>query len=319
MAPITRRQFAQSLTAALAAPAVIKAGAWANQQASGKGKRLPLAFSTLGCPAWEWKKILEQAAQHGYAALEMRGLQNEMDLTKSPQFTGAKIKESLQDLAAHNLKISDLGASTRLAEPDPTKRVAQLDEARRFIELAHKLQTPYIRVFGGNLAKGQTMEAATELIIAGFKELHEHAKGSGVTVLIESHDAFVTSPALLKILQGANVPTAALLWDAHHTFAAGGEQPATTFKQLGKYVRHTHLKDSRPPQAGEKERRYVLTGAGDVPIKETVKVLAASGYKGYYCLEWEKRWHPEIEDPEIAIPHYAKVMREYMAEAGIKA
>lgn len=319
MTPITRRQFTQSLAGALAAPAVINAGRRAVQQASRVGKRLPLAFSTLGCPAWEWKKILDQAAEHGYAALEMRGLQGEMDLTKAAQFTGAKLKESLQDLAALGLKISDLGASTRLGEPDQAKRAAQLDEARRFIELAHKLQTPYIRVFGGNLTKGQTTEAATELIIAGFKELHEHARGSGVTVLIESHDAFVTSAALLKILQGASVPTAALLWDAHHTFAAGGEPPATTLKQLGKYVRHTHLKDSRPPQASEKERRYVLTGTGDVPIKETVKVLAASGYKGYYCFEWEKKWHPEIEDPEIAIPHYAKVMREYMAEAGIKA
>jgi hypothetical protein len=56
-----------------------------------------------------------------------------------------------------------------------------------------------------------------------------------------------------------------------------------------------------------------------VPVKETVKALAAAGYRGYYCFEWEKKWHPEIEEPEIAFPHYAKVMREYLAEAGIKA
>jgi hypothetical protein len=43
-------------------------------------------------------------------------------------------------------------------------------------------------------------------------------------------------------------------------------------------------------------------------------VLAKGGYRGYYCLEWEKRWHPEIEEPEIAFPHYAKVMREYLAK-----
>lgn len=312
MAKITRRQFAQSLAAGVVAPAIIKASTWASY----KVKRLPIAFSTLGCPAWTWRKILDQAAQFGYAALELRGVQGEMDLPKSPQFTGAKLKESLQDLAALDLKISDLGASARLGEPEAAKRAAQLDEARRFIDLAHKLQTPYVRVFGGKLGKDQTMQAATELIIAGFKELHEHARGSGVTLLIESHDEFTTSASLLKILQGMNLPTAALLWDAHHTFTDGHEQPAETFKQLGKYVRHTHLKDSRP---GEKDRRYVLTGTGDVPVKETVKVLAASGYKGYYCFEWEKKWHPEIEEPEIAFPHYAKVMREYLAEAGIKA
>ncbi|MFN8002889.1 MAG: sugar phosphate isomerase/epimerase family protein [Acidobacteriota bacterium] len=307
MTTLTRRQFTQTLAAAVAAPGIIGA--------TGKTKRLPLAFSTLGCPAWDWKKILDQAAQHGYAALELRGILNEMDLPNSPQFTGDKLKESLKDLAALDLKISDLGASARLGEPDPVKRPVQLDEAKRFVDLAHKLKAPYVRVFGGKLIKGQTMQQATELIVIGFQQLHEHAKGSGVTLIIESHDEFVTSDSLLKILQGANLPTAALLWDAHHTCVAG-EKPADTFKALGKYVRHTHLKDSKPSDKG---RQYVLTGSGAVPVKETVKVLAASGYKGYYCFEWEKRWHPEIEDPEIAIPHYAKTMREYLAEAGVKA
>jgi sugar phosphate isomerase/epimerase len=138
-------------------------------------------------------------------------------------------------------------------------------------------------------------------------------------VLIESHDEFVTSESLLQILKGVGTTTAALLWDAHHTFAAGKERPAETYKQLSRFIRHTHLKDSRPPKGDEKDRRYVLTGNGEVPVKETVKVLASSGYRGYYCFEWEKRWHPEIEDPEIAIPHFAKVIREYLAEAGVKS
>jgi sugar phosphate isomerase/epimerase len=311
MSKITRRQFTQSLAAGVFVPAIIRF--------PGQTKRLPIAFSTLGCPKWEWKTILDEATKLGYAAIELRGLMNEMDLSKSPQFTGEKLKESLKDLDALGLKISDLGASARLGEPDPAKRAAQIDEAKRFIDLAHKLKSPYVRVFGGKLGKDQTMQAASELIIAGFRELHGHARGSGITLLIESHDEFTTSSSLSNILKGANLPTAALLWDAHHTFVAGKEQPAETFKQLGKYVRHTHLKDSRPAPAGDGNRLYVLTGAGEVPIKETVKVLAAGGYRGYYCFEWEKRWHPEIEDPEVAFPHYAKVMREYLAEAGIKA
>jgi hypothetical protein len=49
-----------------------------------------------------------------------------------------------------------------------------------------------------------------------------------------------------------------------------------------------------------------------------VRVLAKNGYKGYYCFEWEKRWHPEVEEPEVAFPHYAKTMRDYLADAGVK-
>jgi predicted xylose isomerase-like sugar epimerase len=54
-------------------------------------------------------------------------------------------------------------------------------------------------------------------------------------------------------------------------------------------------------------------------VKEQVRVLAAAGYKGLYCFEWEKKWHPEIEEPEVAFPHYAKTMAEYLSAAGVKA
>jgi hypothetical protein len=53
-------------------------------------------------------------------------------------------------------------------------------------------------------------------------------------------------------------------------------------------------------------------------VRETVAVLARHGYRGYYCFEWEKAWHPEIEEPEVAFPHYADTMRRYLTEAGVK-
>jgi sugar phosphate isomerase/epimerase len=306
---ITRREFVNLGAAALAAPAIIKSGKRAEQA--------PIGFSTLGCPEWEWKTILDQAAQHGFSAIEMRGLAGEMDLSKSPQFTGAKLKESLNDLEALGLKIAGLGSSANMHEPDASKRTRQMDEAKRFIELAHQLRAPYVRVFPNQLIKGEDRKTTIDRIIAGLRELGDNAKGSQVTIIVESHGEFVTSPPLIEIIQGADHPNVAFLWDAHHTCVAG-ETPADTFKHLGRYVRHTHLKDSRALKGGEKGRQYVLTGSGDVPVKETVKVLAAGGYRGYYSFEWEKKWHPEIEAPEVAIPHYAKVMRQYLAEVGIK-
>jgi sugar phosphate isomerase/epimerase len=308
MSHIARRQFLHSLTAAVTAPAVIRAQA--------RPKRLPIAFSTLGCPNWEWKKILAQAAQMGYAAIELRGLLHEMDLAKCPEFGGGRLKQSLKDLNALGLRISDLGSSANLHEPDPAKRAAQMDEAKRFLDLAHQLGAPYVRVFPNKFVPGEEREVTLERVIAGLRELSEHAPGSGVGVILESHGDFTDSATLLEVLKGAARPNVNLLWDAHNMFVAHREDPAEVFTRLGGYVRHTHLKDSRPEGKGV---RYVLLGTGAVPIRQVVRLLAAAGYRGYYCLEWEKRWHPEIEEPEVAFPHYAKVMREYLAEAGVKA
>ena len=100
---VTRRQF---LGAAAVLPLALGGERLGLSQT--KRPRLPLAFSTLGCPGWEWKKILGQAVEHGYSALELRGLLADVDITRSPQMTGAKIKESLADLNALGLKVSDL-------------------------------------------------------------------------------------------------------------------------------------------------------------------------------------------------------------------
>jgi len=266
-------------------------------------------------PKWPWTRILEQASSLGYAAIELRGIEGEMDLTKRPEFIGTQTAQTLKDLAALNLKISDLGASSRMHESDPKVRAAQLDEGRRFIDLANRLGVPYVRVFGDKVPAGETRAAATARVVDGLRTLGEHAKGSGVSVLIESHGDFTDSPSLLEILKGAAMPTVALLWDAHHTCVASKEDPAATFKALGSYVRHTHLKDSRPEGTGV---RYVLTGSGTVPVRDTVAVLAKGGYRGYYGFEWEKAWHPEIEEPEVAFPHYAEFMRRALADAGVK-
>ncbi len=109
----------------------------------------------------------------------------------------------------------------------------------------------------------------------------------------------------------------ALLWDAHHTFVAGKEQPEDTVRQLGRYIRHTHLKDSVPAGPDGTDRRYVLTGTGDVPVRRQVEALAHSGYRGFYSFEWEKRWHPEIEEPEVAFAQFATVAAGYLRQAGV--
>ena len=76
---------------------------------------------------------------------------------------------------------------------------------------------PYVRVFGDKVPAGETRAAAIARVIDGLRTLGEHAKGSGVSVIIESHGDFTDSPSLLEILKGAAMPTVALLWDAHHT------------------------------------------------------------------------------------------------------
>ena len=298
---ISRRDFLQRLTAMMAAlPVALHAA----------DDRLPIGFSTLGCPSWDWMKVLDFAQQNGFATVELRGLAGTMDLPSRPEFADSQIEQSKKEIASRGLRISCVSSSANMHDTGP-EHEKQLADARRFIDLASRLGAPYVRVFGNKLVGPQA--AAVGHIAGSLRELGSYAGPKNVTVILESHGDFTTSIVLREILEKAASPSVALLWDAHNTFVEGKEDPEVTVRQLGKYIRHTHLKDAR--LAGGQDN-YVLTGRGDVPVKRQVELLAGIAYTGYYSFEWEKAWHPEIEEPEIAIADYAKVITQYLSAAG---
>jgi sugar phosphate isomerase/epimerase len=300
----TRREFVSTMTLAALGGGYVRAAA----------ERLPLAFSTLGCPSWTWPQILDFAETHGFAAVELRGLMGDMNLPARPEFAADKIAVAKRDVAAHGLKIACVSGSAEMHVADPQKRAQQLSDARGFIDLASALGAPYVRVFGNK------MEGPREEVIArvssGLHELGEYAGPRNVTVIIESHGDFTDSPTLKEVLTRADSEHVALLWDAHHTFVTSHEEPEFTVAQLGKWIRHTHLKDSVPDG---KDRHYVLTGKGDVPVKRQVEALVKINYTGFYCFEWEKKWHPDLLEPEVAFPDYVKVVSEYLRQARAKS
>src|SRR5258707_986621 len=82
-----RRQFLKMLSTTMLAPILwAEAREGVKAQVESKPSQIPLAFSTLGCPAWEWKKILDFATQHGFSAIELRGLEGKLDLPTLPFF-----------------------------------------------------------------------------------------------------------------------------------------------------------------------------------------------------------------------------------------
>ena len=296
---LTRRRFLETSALGLVA---LRAGLVASSQ-----QRI-IGFSTLGCPAWDWTKILDFARQHDFSAIELRGLQGTMDLPTRPEFQPNRLAQSKRDVADRNLKIACVSSSAELHHADPAKRKQQIGDAKRFIDLAAALGVPLVRVFGNNI-EGPKQEAVAR-VASGLHELGTYSGQRGVTVIIESHGDFTDSPTLSEILTRADSPHVGLLWDAHNTFVEGKEDPEFTVRKLGSYIRHTHLKDSVPTANG---RRYVLTGRGDVPVRRQVEVLAATGYTGCYTLEWEKAWEPELEEPEIALADFAEFMRTFAA------
>jgi len=269
-----------------------------------------LSFSTLGCPDWAFEKIVDFAKQHAYQGLEIRGLLRQMDLPKCPEFSNAQNRKATMNLMRDKgLHFVGLGSSATLHFAAGAARQKNLDDGKRFIDLAQQIDCPYVRVFPNNFPKDQSRETTLDLISKGLLELAGHAKGSKVTVLMETHGELVKSDDLLSIMNVAQHKHSGLVWDIANMWMVTGEPPEDVYKKLKKFIRHTHIKDANMVDG---KPQYTLLGKGEVPIFTGIDELVKDNYKGYYSFEWEKMWHPEIAEPEIALADFPVAFHKHL-------
>lgn len=303
MTPVTRKKFLQT-------SAVVAASFMTGTAAAFFKKEPLLSFSTLGCPDWSFDQITSFAVQHGYKGIEVRGLQRQMDLTQCPEFSTAKARaKTTGEMKAKGLRFVNLGSSANLHQLEGEERQKNLAEAKRFIALAQQISCPYVRVFPNNLPKEIDKTVTLALISSGLKELGQYARDKGVTVLMETHGDLVWIEDLAHIMQSANHPNVGLVWDVSNMWTITKESPAEAYKKLKGYIRHTHIKDA---VLNDGKLQYTLLGQGSVPLTEAISALQKGGFKGYYSFEWEKMWHPEIAEPEVALAHYPTAMKQLL-------
>ncbi len=266
-------------------------------------KKPLLSFSTLGCPGWTFSQALQHASANNYQGIEIRGIKGDLDLPKNSLFSASNIANTKREIADSHIKVVNLGSSANMHFLDPVKRQKNLDEAKKYIELADQLGCPFIRVFPNDLPKDQPEAETVNAIIRALQELGHFAKNSGVKVLLESHGKVIKSDMLLHIMQEANHRNVGLVWDFFNMWSVTKESPNYMYSQLKKYIFHTHIKDAMLTEKGE---TYTLLGEGNAPVREALQALKKGGYSGYYSFEWEKLWHMEIAEPEIAFPQFRK-------------
>ncbi len=267
-------------------------------------------FSTLGCPEWTVDRIAQCIEDCGYSGLELRGLQNEMYLPDHPALAPDCRADFRARFESLGCAIACVSSSARLTDPPSPARQKSLDEARAFIELAADLGAGLVRVFAGRIAEGDDRVRSAARMGEMLKEIEPHARAAGVRLAVETHDDWCRGEDLAPVVAEVDSPFVGVLWDINHPYRHG-ESPEATAKAIGDRLLHVHTKD------GVDGGGYTLFGEGDLPLRRILALLEHAGYDGYLSLEWEKKWHPEIQEPEVALPHYARVLAEMLSQMGV--
>ena len=269
-----------------------------------------LSFSTLACPTASLTEILAFGRAFGFSGVGLRAVAGELDLLNLPEFAPAARALTRRRFTDAGVAPEILLTSVRLVDA----RSTDLQGARAMIDLAQALGIPSIRVFGGPVPAGMALTDAEDRVVAGLRTLADSALGTGVTVLLETHDDFSDTRRAAAVMGRADHPGVGLLWDIHHPYRLAQEPVSETWARIGKWVRACDVKDSRPDATHRLGYRYTLLGDGDVSLAEAFALLKTANFNGPLSFEWEKLWHPELADAAIALPHAAQKMRTLWSE-----
>ncbi len=277
---------------------------------------MKLAYSSLACPGWTVEEAADAVARYGFDGIEWRLADGE---PITSQTSPAVLQRVVEATRARGLRVPALDSSCQLAQVDDAGRSKCVREGEFMVDLALTLGAPAVRVFGGPLpervAIGEALAPAAEVL----RRIAQHAAAHDIQILVETHDpAWSRSANVVALTTAAGVPSVGILYDVLHPCRMG-ETVGHTVSTLGRLVKLVHVKDGHRPPDGAEEWPLCALGEGDVPLDSILALLQAQGYDGWYTFEWEKRWHPELAEPEVALPSGAAYVRALAASGSTAA
>ena len=205
-----------------------------------------------------------------------------------------------EKLKAHadkkKLAVSGVPVGNNFCVRDEAKYRAEIQKVKDWTARAAKVGAKTVRVFAGNLEKGDTLEAAQKRVVAALEECCATAEKHGVVLAMENHGGITATPkqllALVKPVKSA---------------ALGVNIDTGNFKTADPYA---DLAKIAPYGVVSQVKTEVFPGGtrADADLARMVKILKDANFHGYVALEYEAK-----DDPKVAVPKYVKELRKLIS------
>ena len=265
---------------------------------------MKLSFSTLGCPSWSLERVIDAAGRHGYDGIELRFLEDQDALWERPELSGTGVAETRRRLRDAGLAVPCVDSRSFFHHPDESARAqiaSKRPSDRRARARAGCAGHPRVRRLRP-ARRGPRLDPGLDRRFP--VDTRGAARPAGVEVWLESHGDFARATDTLASSKASAGRGVGVLWDRAQRLRRG----------RGPERRRAPARPPDPPRAPQGRAR---ARKGTLPCpccrgRESSRppppwrLLARNGYDGWLSFEWEKKWHPEIEEPEVALPHFVR-------------
>jgi sugar phosphate isomerase/epimerase len=261
---------------------------------------LKYAFMSFSCPELDFAGMLALAKKLGYDGVEPRideGHKHGFE-TSAPAARRAEFRRMAEDA-----DVAICCVATSLMYADTPDQAPRVDATRRAIDLAADAGSSRVRVFGGSLAKDLRRYEAIRLVAKSLRAVADHAGERGVTVCLETHDAWCDPAHVAELMRRVDHDAIAVNWDFMHPGREPGATVDESFALVRPWIRHVHFHDG-VCRDGRIDLKPV--GQGEANVRRAVELLQGAGYSGYLSGEWIN-WEPA----EVHLPRELAAIKRF--------
>ncbi len=258
-----------------------------------------ITFTTLAYPHLSLEEVLKKPKIFDIDSIELRVADDGIHLKPSYPIDD----RALDTIRRSGVKIVAIAGYARFSDPLDAERRKNQELLRTLILMARDLGARVVRVYAGRFV--DEADKAVPRVARALNEIAGFASDNGVTIAIETHDEAARLEILMRLLEMLD-PSIKILYDPANMIMAG-ERHEESFESIKSRIAHVHIKDF-VLEGGRIV--YVRPGRGIVPLCRIVRDLHETGYQGYISVEWEKMWHPYLDDPNQVIPEYIEYIKK---------
>jgi sugar phosphate isomerase/epimerase len=286
----TRRQFLQTAAAGIAVAGVLRAAEPATKPA-GLPKFQLGTVTYNAAKDWDLPTLLKVCKTAGIAAVELRTTHKH---GVEPSLTAEQRADVKKRFADSGVVCWGCGSVCEFHAPDPAVVRKNIEECKRFVQLASDIGGRGVKVRPNGLPKDVPVDKTLEQIGKSLIECGQAAADAGVEIWVEVHGNGTSLPANCKtIMEHCSHAKVGLTWNSNQTDKVNGSV-AEAFAMLSPWVRSCHINE------------LYNDAAGVYPYRELFRLLREAGYDRYTMCEVGKT--PPTVDSGIEFYRYYKAL-----------
>ena len=187
----------------------------------------------------------------------------------------------------YSVGILDLTQGEMGTRGTPELRAKETQAIKDWVDVAVKLGAGHIRVFGGTVPKTSTEDDAAGWVVEVLKGAGAYAAKYGVVLGLENHGGITErAERILDILKRVDLPSVRVNLDMGNFNRDAYRQ----LEQIASYAANVQVKVDVRDENGKQ-----------VPAdwERIIRMLKASGYRGYLSLEYEAKAPAPVEVPRL--------------------